>query len=72
MTKWAIWSGHSDEDENVEMDWDSVCVCGRVPSYLRGVGVCARCDGTRGAGLEDIRWAHHHVKLTWKEKKMCI
>lgn len=33
--------------------------------YSRSVGVCAWRYGTLGRRLQHLRWAHHHVKLTW-------
>ena len=37
--------------------------------YSRSVGVCAWGDGARGRRLQHLRGAHHHVKLTWDEKR---
>lgn len=37
--------------------------------YSRGEGVRARRDGARRRRLQHLRLRHHHVELTWSQKK---
>jgi hypothetical protein len=39
------------------------CVAGEA------VRVCARGNGPWSASLQHIRWAHHHIEVTWCQRK---